>query len=87
MKRYVFAAALCLASPALAQPATAPDFVKAAGAGDLYERQSSQLVLQSTKNVKVRAFATMMVKDATISAKGRGHERQGRDHERQRTRR
>ena len=67
MKRYVFAAALCLASPALAQPATAPDFVKAAGAGDLYERQSSQLVLQSTKNVKVRAFATMMVKDHTNS--------------------
>ncbi len=67
MKRYFVAAALCVASPALAQPATAPDFVKAAGAGDLYERQSSQLVLQSTKNAKVREFATMMVKDHTNS--------------------
>ena len=62
MKRYLVALALCAASPVLAQT-TASDFVKAAGASDAYERQSSQLVLQTTKNAKVRDFATMMLKD------------------------
>jgi putative membrane protein len=67
MKALIFAVPLALAAPALAQapaqtmPASA--FVKAAGASDLYERQSSQLVLQTTKNDKVRSFATMMLKD------------------------
>lgn len=37
--------------------------MKAAGASDAYERQSSQLLLQTTKSAKVREFATMMVKD------------------------
>lgn len=49
------------AAPALAQtPAT---YVAKAGASDLYERTSSQLVLQSTKDAKIRDFATMMIRD------------------------
>lgn len=43
-------------------PAPSPaDYVKMAGAGDLYERQSSQLVLQTSKDAKIRQFAQMMV--------------------------
>lgn len=50
-----------VAAPALAQtPAT---YVAKAGASDLYERTSSQLVLQSTKDAKIRDFATMMIRD------------------------
>jgi putative membrane protein len=73
MKALIFAVPFVLAAPALAQPmpqpattapaTTAPAFVKAAGASDLYERRSSQLVLQTTRNAKVRQFATMMLKD------------------------
>ncbi|MEN2748953.1 DUF4142 domain-containing protein [Sphingomonas sp. T9W2] len=49
------------AGPALAQtPAT---YVAKAGASDLYERTSSQLVLQSTRDPKIREFATMMIRD------------------------
>lgn len=62
------ATALAFAAPLAAAPTTmAPDFVKQAGAGDLYEKTSSQLVLKSAKNPKVRDFATMMVKDHTKS--------------------
>lgn len=38
-------------------------FVAKAGAGDLYEKMSSQIVLASTRNPDVRRFATMMVVD------------------------
>lgn len=62
MKRLFAALILCSASPVFAQN-TAPEFVKAAGASDTYERQSSQLALQTTKDAKVRDFATMMLKD------------------------
>jgi putative membrane protein len=41
----------------------AATFVAKAGAGDLYEQQSSKLVLASTKNAKVRSFAQTMVTD------------------------
>ena len=52
------------AAPAVAQvPATPAGYVAAAGASDLYERQSSQLVLQSTADPKVRSFAQMMLAD------------------------
>ncbi|MEH3047520.1 DUF4142 domain-containing protein [Sphingomonas adhaesiva] len=58
------AAVAWLAAPAVAQAPTTPaGYVAAAGASDLYERQSSQLVLQSTANPKVRSFAQMMVAD------------------------
>jgi len=46
---------------------TAPAYVAKAGASDLYERTSSQLVLQSTNNAKIRQFATMMIRDHTKS--------------------
>jgi putative membrane protein len=39
----------------------APTFLMFAGAGDLYEIQSSQLVLETTQNPDIRRFAQMMV--------------------------
>lgn len=58
---YILAAAAALAAPVLAKVMTPADYVKTAAASDLYERQSSQLVLESTADPKVRSFATMMV--------------------------
>lgn len=60
------AAALMLAGVAHGAPATA-DFVAKAGASDLYEKTSSQLVLASTHNAGVRRFAAEMVKDHSKS--------------------
>jgi putative membrane protein len=48
-------------SPASAQAMTPSEYVMTAGASDLYERQSSQIVLETTANPKVREFATMML--------------------------
>ena len=45
----------------LAPTPPAPTFVMFAGAGDLYEIQSSQLVLQTTQNPDIRRFAQMMI--------------------------
>lgn len=71
-----------VAAPLSAQPTTSPDrampasgpaasspgeYVKMAGASDLYERQSSQLVLQTTQDAKVRDFANMMIQQHTKS--------------------
>jgi putative membrane protein len=58
---------LMLATPALAQVMTAKEYVATAGASDLFERQSSQIVLQSTADPKVRDFATMMLTAHTQS--------------------
>jgi putative membrane protein len=60
---YLLAApiALLAAVPAMAQVMTPADYVKTAGASDLYERQSAQIVLQTTTNADVRAFADMML--------------------------
>jgi putative membrane protein len=44
-----------------------PTFLAKAGASDMYEKQSSQLVLGTSKNAEVRRFATMMVSDHTTS--------------------
>ena len=65
MKRFlpVAALAIVLATPAVAQQMTPNAYVAAAGAGDLYEKTSSQIVLQSTKDPKVRSFAQGMVRD------------------------
>lgn len=53
-----------LAAPAMAQAPTTPTgYVAEAGASDLYERQSSQLVLRTTTDPKVRSFAQMMLSD------------------------
>lgn len=57
--------ALAVASPSFAQ--AAEDYVRKAGAGDLYEKQSSQLVLKTTKNPDLRNFAQMMVSDHSKS--------------------
>ena len=58
---------LVIAGPAFAQAMPADDYVKAAGASDLFERQSSQVVLQTTTNAKVRDFAKMMLTAHTKS--------------------
>lgn len=55
------------ATPAAAQVMAPTEYVKTAGASDLYERQSSELVLQSSQDPKVRAFAQMMVAHHTKS--------------------
>lgn len=52
-----------LAASAGAASMTAADYVAKAGAGDLYEQQSSKLVVGSTKDPKIRSFANMMISD------------------------
>lgn len=59
-------AAVAMPAAAIAAPMTASTYVMKAGAGDLYEIQSSKLVMNSS-NPKVRDFATMMVRDHTKS--------------------
>lgn len=57
-------AALIAAGPLIAAPTTvAPEFVKMAGSSDLYEKQSSQMVLKVAKNPQVRSYAQMMITD------------------------
>ena len=67
--RIYFAAMIVAPIAAVAAPApTTPSaYVAAAGAGDLYEVQSSRLVLASTGNAKLKSFANMMVADHTKS--------------------
>jgi putative membrane protein len=63
-------ALMIIAPAAVAAPAAkmaASNYVKHAGAGDLYEKQSSQLVLETTKDLRVRGFAQMMVSDHSKS--------------------
>ena len=49
------------ARPASAQVMPAGENVATAGASDLYERTSSQIVLETTADPKVRDFASMML--------------------------
>ena len=49
----------------LAPTPPAQTFLMFAGAGDLYEIQSSQLVLETTRNPDIRRFAQMMVEHHT----------------------
>lgn len=68
MKMMWFAVpALMIAAPAAAQVMAPNDYVATAGASDLYEITSSQLVLQSTADPKVRQFAQMMIAHHTKS--------------------
>ncbi|MFW2830614.1 DUF4142 domain-containing protein [Sphingomonas sp. ID0503] len=60
-------AALMVAAPALAAAPAPLDFVKKAGASDLYEQESSKLVLATTQDPKVKSFASMMVTDHSKS--------------------
>ena len=68
MKRYLLAASILVSAAAPSFAQSAADYVMKAGAGDLYEKQSSQLVLKTTKDPKVRDFAQMMVTDHTKSS-------------------
>jgi len=64
MKTHLFAAAIAamvLATPAMAQVMAPAEYVAAAGASDLFERQSAQTVLETTANPAVKSFATMML--------------------------
>jgi putative membrane protein len=63
MKRFIFAALAvsAFATPATAQVMAPAEYVATAGASDLYERQSSQVVLETTSDLNVRSFATMMI--------------------------
>lgn len=64
----IVAAAFALAgSPAYAKNMTARQYVAAAGAGDLYERESGKIVMGSTQNARIRDFAQMMVSNHTKS--------------------
>jgi putative membrane protein len=68
MKMLMFAApALLIAAPAAAQVMAPTEYVATAGASDLYEITSSQTVLESTADPKVRQFAQMMIMHHTMS--------------------
>ena len=60
---FLLAAAGLIAAPALGQVMSASDYVAIAGASDLYERQSAQMILESTQDPKIRSFARMMLQD------------------------
>jgi len=66
MKALTLALAGMLAAGAAHAALPPADFVKKAGASDLYEISASKLETAS-KNAKVRAFATMMIKDHQTS--------------------
>lgn len=57
----LLAPALLTAAPAAAQVMAPAEYVATAGASDLYERTSSQIVLETTGDPKVRSFAQMMI--------------------------
>jgi putative membrane protein len=61
------AVAAFAAGPLSAQAMTPTEYVATAGASDLYEIQSSQTVLKTTQDAKVRAFAQQMIADHTKS--------------------
>lgn len=63
MKILAIVPVLLLATPAAAQVMTPSEYVMAAGASDLYERTSSQVVLETTTDPAIRSFAQMMVAD------------------------
>jgi len=61
----LMAAALFTAGSAVAMPT--PAYLAKAGAGDLYETQSSKLVLATTKSAGIRDFANQMIADHSKS--------------------
>lgn len=68
MKLFLTAvAAMVVAAPAAAQVMTPAEYVMTAGASDLYEITSSKIVLETTKNSKIRQFAQKMITDHTKS--------------------
>lgn len=63
----ILAPILLVAAPATAQVMTPTEYVATAGASDLYERTSSQIVLESTADPKIRSFAQMMIAEHSKS--------------------
>lgn len=60
-KLMLLAPVLLAATPATAQVITPSEYVTTAGASDLYERTSSQVVLETTQDPNIRAFAQQMI--------------------------
>ena len=60
---FLLAPAALIATPATAQVMAPAEYVKVAGASDLYERTSSQIVLETTADPRIRAFAQDMIRD------------------------
>lgn len=69
MSAMVLAALPVAASAQMAAPMPASTYVAKAGAGDLFERESSALVMGSTKNPKLKSFTKMMIADHMASTK------------------
>jgi putative membrane protein len=69
MKMLAFALpiAVVISAPAYAQAMSPTEYVAMAGSSDMYEIQSSQTVLQSTQDPKIRSFAQMMIQHHTKS--------------------
>ncbi|MES2755072.1 MAG: DUF4142 domain-containing protein [Pseudomonadota bacterium] len=69
MKQMILAAiaAALMAGPAFAQAMTPAEYVMTAGASDMYERDSSMIVAESTTDPRVREFARMMIAHHTKS--------------------
>lgn len=63
MKLILLPASALAVAPAFAQAMAPDEYVRTAGASDFYERQSAEMVLESTQDAKVRAFAQMMLTD------------------------
>lgn len=63
-------AAAPIAEAAMDQPAPAAmEFVRMAAASDMYEIQSSQLVMQTTQDARLRRFAEMMIEHHTMTTR------------------
>jgi putative membrane protein len=60
-KLMLLAPVLLAATPAAAQVMTPTEYVMTAGASDLYERTSSEIVLETTQDPKIRALAQQMI--------------------------
>ena len=67
LKNAGLATLMVVGAPAMAQMMSAESYVMKAGASDLYEKTSSQLVLATTGNAEVKRFANMMVSDHSSS--------------------
>ncbi|WP_233151182.1 DUF4142 domain-containing protein [Sphingomonas mollis] len=60
-------AVVMIAVPATAQVMTPDEYVMTAGASDLYEITSSQVLLETSQDPRLRAFAQMMIADHSKS--------------------
>lgn len=75
----ILLAGALVASPAIATVMSGSAYVAAAGASDLFERQSAQVVLESSTNPNIRSFASMMLSahqqstDMVVAAATRAH--------------